>query len=414
LKQALRNDDTLARFGSDEFVALLLDLTDLSDCVPVFNRLLATAAQPFEIGGETLQISASLGIALFPQDEDTDAEQLLRRSEQAMYLAKLAGRNRCHVFDNELDGSQRGHFQSVQRINRALDNREFVLHYQPKVNMRTGDVIGAETLIRWQHPQRGLLAPSRFLPVIENHALAIAVGEWVLDSALKQMALWQCDGMDVSISVNLGARQLQRSDFALRLQRILAAHPQVNPSCLELEVLQSTLPQEMAAVSQVMCACRELGVTFSLTDFGVGDVSLAYLRCLPVSLLKVDQRFVRDMLYSPDDMAMLESVIGLANASGCQVLAQGVESADHSAKLLQLGCDLAQGFGIARPMPANEFARWAACWRTRPTLGNLQAFGHDVLIEQMGGLTQDDVAPLNVPLRNEPGQLFNSPNGLLV
>ena len=367
MKQALREGDTLARLGGDEFVAVLLDLADVAAGLPLLTRLLAAAAQPVEFGGVMLKVSASLGVTFFPQAEEIDADQLLRQADQAMYQAKLAGKNRYHLFDSELDRSMRGHYQSVERIRRALEQREFVLHYQPKVNMRTGMVMGAETLIRWQHPQRGLLAPAVFLPVIENHPLAIAIGEWVLDSALRQMALWQAQGLDITLSVNVGARQLQQPDFAQRLQQILAAHPQVRPGCLELEVLQSSVPQEMAAVSQVMRVCREIGVSFALTDFGAGNASLTYLQRLPVSLLKVDQCFVRDMLDSADDMAILEGVIGLASAFRRQIVAQGVESPEHGAMLLQLGCELAQGYGIAHPMPADEFPRWAAAWRTHPS-----------------------------------------------
>ena len=377
MKQALREGDTLARLGGDEFVAVLLEVADVATSVPMLERLLAAAAQPVAFAGAKLQLSASLGVTFFPQPEATEADQLLRQADQAMYQAKLAGKNRYQFFDAELDRTVRDHYESVERIRRALAEKEFVLLYQPKVNMRSGKVVGAETLIRWQHPQRGLLAPSVFLPVIENHPLAVEVGEWVLQSALDQMTLWQAQGLDIAVSVNVGARQLQEPDFAQRLHQLLAAHPQVKPSQLQLEVLETHSLQDMTAVSRALAACRDLGVSFALDDFGTGPSSLTYLKRLPVALLKIDQSFVHDMLDGPDDLAILESVIGLANAFRRQIIAEGVETAEHGAMLLQLGCELAQGYGIAHPMPAEEFPAWSAAWRTDPSWGNRPAVSRD-------------------------------------
>ena len=362
MKQSLRDGDTLARLGGDEFVAVLVDLVDTASCVPLLTRLLTAAAQPVQVGELTLQVSASLGVTFYPQAEEVDADQLLRQADQAMYQAKLLGKNRFHLFDTEQDRSVRGHHESLDRIRRALAEREFVLHYQPKVNMRSGQVIGAEALIRWQHPQQGLLAPAAFLPVIEDHPLAIDIGEWVIDTALTQLESWQDAGLDMVLSVNVGARQLQHEDFVERLRTILAAHPKVSPARLELEVLETSALEDIAGVSQVIATCRAMGVTFALDDFGTGYSSLTYLKRLPVTLLKIDQSFVRDMLDDADDLAILQGVIGLANAFHREVIAEGVESIAHGELLLQLGCDLAQGYGIARPMPAAQFPAWCAAW----------------------------------------------------
>ncbi|MDO8777444.1 MAG: EAL domain-containing protein [Burkholderiaceae bacterium] len=371
MKQALRDGDTLARIGGDEFVAVLLDLADVQASVPMLDRLLAAAAHPVHFDNLVLQVSASLGVSFYPQAEDADADLLLRQADQSMYQAKLAGKNRYHVFDAEQDRSVRGHHESVERIRRAMNDREFVLYYQPKVNMRKGTVIGAEALIRWQHPGKGLLAPADFLPVIEDHPLAIDIGEWVIDTALTQMELWHAGGLDIPVSVNIGARQLQQANFVERLHQILAAHRQVKPSCLELEVLETSALEDLAHVSQVIGACREIGVTFALDDFGTGYSSLTYLKRLPVTLLKIDQSFVRGMLDDPDDLAILEGVIGLASAFRREVIAEGVETIEHGAMLLQLGCELAQGYGIARPMPAHELPGWSAAWRPDPAWANL-------------------------------------------
>ncbi|OIQ97401.1 cyclic di-GMP phosphodiesterase Gmr [mine drainage metagenome] len=370
LKQALREGDTLARIGGDEFVAVLADLDDVASSVPVLSRMLAAAAQPVQIGDAVLKVSASLGVTFYPQAEDIDADQLQRQADQAMYQAKLAGKNRYHIFDAEQDSSIRGHHESLDRIRRALQEQEFVLYYQPKVNMRTGMVIGAEALIRWQHPEKGLLPPAVFLPVIEDHPLGIEVGEWVIDAALSQMQIWRAVGLDTAVSVNISARQLQEANFTERLRALLAVHPEVKPSSLELEVLETSALEDMSHVCSVIEACRELGVKFAMDDFGTGYSSLTYLKHLPVDLLKIDQSFVRDMLDDPDDLAILQGVINLAEAFHRHVIAEGVETIEHGKLLLQLGCDLAQGYGIARPMSAIDMPAWVSQWHPDPSWSN--------------------------------------------
>ncbi len=363
MKQVLREGDTLARIGGDEFVAVLMDLDDVSASLPLLSRVLAAAGQPTLLGEFSVQVTASIGVTFYPQSRDIDADQLLRQADQAMYLAKLAGKNRYHLFDAEQDTHLRGQHERLQRIDLALRQQEFVLLYQPKVNMRTGKMVGAEALIRWQHPQLGLLQPAEFLPVIEDHPLAILVGEWVIEQALSQMETWHAAGLDVPVSVNIGARQLQQPDFVDRLRTILAGHPQVPGKCVELEVLETNALKDIDQVSQVIAACGQFGVRFALDDFGTGYSSLTYLKRLRVALLKIDQSFVRDMLVDSDDLAILQGVIGLANAFHLQVIAEGVETVAHGTALLALGCELAQGFGIAKPLPADQLPTWAKSWR---------------------------------------------------
>ncbi len=379
MKQVLREGDTLARLGGDEFVAVLVDLAHIVANVPMLTRLLATVAQPVQVGDILLQVSASLGVTFYPQTEDVDADQLLRQADQAMYQAKLTGKNRYHFFDAEQYRIVRVHHESLERIRRALTEREFVLYYQPKVNMRTGTVIGAEALIRWQHPEKGLLRPSLFLPVIEDHPLAVELGEWAIDTALTQMDIWRSDGLDMPVSVNVGARQLQQANFVERLRESLAAHPNVRPGDLELEVLETSALEDLARISQVIEDCRAIGVMFSLDDFGTGYSSLTYLKSLRVTQLKIDQSFVSGILDNPDDLAILEGVLGLATAFRRQVIAEGVGTVEHGVMLLRLGCDLAQGYGIARPMPAHELAGWSAAWRTDPAWVDLPAISRDDL-----------------------------------
>jgi diguanylate cyclase (GGDEF)-like protein/PAS domain S-box-containing protein len=366
MKDTLREGDTLARMGGDEFVAVFVDLDHENASLPMLDRLLQAAAEQVIRGGKKLRVSASLGVTFYPQSQDMDADQLLRQADQAMYQAKLAGKNRYHLFDAVQDSNIRGHHESLDHIRHALEHGELVLYYQPKVNMRSGRVIGAEALIRWQHPQRGLLAPGAFLPVVEDDPLAVLIGEWVIDTALRQVELWRTAGLDIPVSVNVGARQLQQGDFVVRLQAILAAHPWLPPSCLELEILETSALKDMAQVSQVIDECARFGVNFALDDFGTGYSSLTYLKRLRVTLLKIDQSFVRDMLDDPDDLAILEGVIGLASAFKRQVIAEGVETVGHGTRLLQLGCEQVQGYGVARPMPGAAMPDWVAAWRPAP------------------------------------------------
>ena len=366
MKQSLREGDTLARIGGDEFVVVLIDVADEVSTQSMLVRLLKAAAERIQVGAFALQVSASMGVTFYPQAKEVDADQLMRQADQAMYQAKLAGKNQYYLFDAEQDQSIRGHHESLERIRQALRDGELVLHYQPKVDMRAGEVIGVEALIRWEHPEQGLLPPLSFLPVVEDTALAVEIGEWVVDTALTQLERWRAVGLHTQVSVNVGARQLQQLDFVERLRGLLAAHPGVRPDCLELEILETSALQDVAQVSQLIETCSKLGVTFALDDFGTGYSSLTYLKRLRVGMLKIDQSFVRDMLDDPDDLAILEGVIGLAASFRRAVIAEGVESVAHGTLLMQLGCHLAQGYGIARPMPASEMPGWVAQWKPEP------------------------------------------------
>lgn len=370
MRQSLREGDTIARLGGDEFVAVLLDLessVESQNNTSIFNRLLQATSQPIQIKGIELQISTSIGISFYPQAEEVDADQLLRQADQAMYQAKLAGKNRYHVFDPDHDRIVRGRHRVCEEVRHALNRREFTLYYQPKVNMHTGAVIGAEALIRWQHPHRGLLLPDQILPEIEGEAIALKLGTWVIDTVLDQFDRWSAQRLHIPISVNVSAHQLQQANFVQDLQQLLAAHPQVQPGDLELEVLETSALEDIAQVSKVIQACKEIGVYFALDDFGTGYSSLTYLKRLPATQLKIDRSFVRDMLNDPEDLAILEGVLGLATAFRRQAIAEGVETIEHGKLLLQLGCELAQGFGIARPMPADALPGWANTWQPDPS-----------------------------------------------
>jgi len=366
LKDCLRSGDTVARLGGDEFVLLLQGLDQIDEGEEVLERILVAIAEPCSISGHEVAVSASIGVTLFPFD-DADPDTLLRHADQAMYHAKQAGRGRYHLFDAEHDRLTRAHHEAKGRIEEALRQDEFVLHYQPKVDMHLGRVVGVEALIRWRHPERGLLSPGEFLPVIENTDLIVTMGDWVIGAALAQMADWRGDGLDLAMSVNVAARHLQRPDFVSRLKEMIAAHPgALAAGRLELEVVETAALEDIGRVSQVIEDCRDFGVSFAIDDFGTGYSSLTYFKALPATTLKIDQSFVRDMMKDPDDLAIIEGIIGLTEVFRRQVIAEGVETVEHGIALLGLGCNQAQGYGIARPMAAASLAEWVRTWRPDP------------------------------------------------
>jgi diguanylate cyclase (GGDEF)-like protein/PAS domain S-box-containing protein len=371
MKGVLREVDTLARIGGDEFVAVLTDLPQGDAAKPILDCLLASIAEPTVCGEAAIQVSASIGVVLYPQAEVMDAEQLLRQAGQAMYESKLAGKNRYQVFDPAHDITIRTFHEDLEQIRRALTANEFVLHYQPRVNMSKGTVVGAEALIRWNHPARGRLLPALFLPIIENHPLIDHIGEWVIDHALAQLESWTGAGLNIPVSVNIAAHHLQKPNFIDRLRALLSAHPNISPSSLELEVLETSALHDVAQVSHVLTACREIGVSIALDDFGTGYSSLTYFKRLPVNTLKIDRSFVRDVLHDPEDLSILEGVLGLATAFDRMAIAEGVETVDHGRLLLQLGCVYGQGNGIASPMPGEDLPAWSAAWSPDPAWVNV-------------------------------------------
>ncbi len=365
MQHAIRQEDSMARIGGDEFVAVLVGLDHTDASIPVIRRLLDAIAEPVNIDGAVLEVSASIGVAFYPQQENLDADQLLRQADQAMYHAKQAGKNRYQLFDVERDREVRSQHDSLERVRLALYRSELELHYQPKVNMRTGELVGCEALIRWRHPRRGLLMPAAFLPVIENQLLAVDVGNWVLAEAMDQILAWRKLGLVVPVSVNIDAIHLQQPDFVQHLSELLQQRPGIQPGDLELEILETTALGDVEQVSGIIRDCDAQGVGFALDDFGTGYSSLTYLKRLPAQLLKIDRSFVRDMLVDPDDLAILNGVIQLAAAFKREVIAEGVETEQHCRELLRLGCELGQGYAIARPMPAAELPQWLSEWHRK-------------------------------------------------
>lgn len=361
LQQVLRTEDTLARLGGDEFVLLLSDIGSPEECSIILERVLGAIRTPVLVDDAPISISASIGVSLYPQDH-ANADTLLRHADQAMYRSKEAGKNRFHLFDPDSDRKAQIHRQMVDRLHLALHQQEFCLFYQPKVDLKTGDIVGAEALIRWQHPERGLLSPAEFLAHVEGSSMDHPLGVWVINTALHQAALWMRQGHPVKVSVNIGAHHLMWPGFVDDLRTALARHPGVAAHQLELEVLESAALGDMDHAVDVLNQCHALGVGLALDDFGTGYSSLTYLRKLPIDTLKIDQSFVRDMLSDAEDYGIVECVVRLAEALHRHVIAEGVETLEHGAALMQLGCHWAQGYGIARPMPAADFLTWSAQW----------------------------------------------------
>ncbi|MES9990958.1 MAG: EAL domain-containing protein [Candidatus Thiodiazotropha sp.] len=362
LQTVLREEDTVSRIGGDEFVLILTNLASLNECILILDRLLEAIIEPIHLDDTSLVVSASIGITLYPED-DGDADILLRHADQAMYWAKEAGKNCYHLFDPQHDKQIKANREHFELLKSALTNDQFTLYFQPKVDMYSCDVIGVEALIRWQHPESGITSPGEFLSLLTKTDLEIELGQWVLDHALQQLRQWQRRGLYLPVSVNISAHHLQHPGFIEYLRELFTKYSEVTPDMLELEILETASIEDTNVIYHALTDCREMGIKISLDDFGTGYSSLAYFHRLPVDILKIDQNFVQDMLDDPQDLTIVDSVVRLAHAFQHPVIAEGVESMEHASALLQLGCRLGQGYGIARPMPADGVPQWLKQWQ---------------------------------------------------
>jgi diguanylate cyclase (GGDEF)-like protein/PAS domain S-box-containing protein len=363
-KTQARAGDTVARLGGDEFVLLITDVAEQKEILIALQRILQEISRPYEIDGRSVSIGASIGVTLFPHD-NADPETLIRHADQAMYQAKNEGRGRIHIFDAAQDREIQTRHQQVERIRAGLQDGEMLLYYQPKVNMLTGRAIGAEALLRWRHPEQGILVPPQFLSLFFDHEIIVEIGDWVIIQALRQMEEWQeSAGLTLPVSINLSARHLIRPGFADDLHNSFQRHPALLPEWLEIEILESDALLDIGHVQRTIEECQRFGVTFALDDFGTGYSSLAYLKNIPANTLKIDRSFVHNMLDDPDDLAIVQGVVQLAEVFERQVVAEGVETLQHEAALVHLGCTLAQGYGIARPMPPADIPAWVIAYES--------------------------------------------------
>ena len=358
ITSCIRDEDTVSRQGGDEFAILLNDIKSASQYEGTMTRIHLALAEPYLIDDIQHEITASSGITLYPLD-DGDIDTLLRHADHAMYHSKLLGKHRFQLYSPDSDQRIIQKNLQLDEIERALVNHEFQLYYQPKVNMATGDVFGVEALIRWIHPEKGVISPLDFLPSIDGTALEVKIGEWVIKEALQNLDNWQQQGVKLEVSVNISSNHLLSSDFFVQLEKLLTEHPSINSHYLQLEILESSALGDITTITRIIETCQnKLGVSFSLDDFGTGYSSLTHLRSLPVDTIKIDQSFVRDMLDDPSDYSIIEGVIALTNTFNRNVIAEGVESANHGLILLLMGCEKAQGYAIAKPMPADLFLQW--------------------------------------------------------
>ncbi|MDO6441802.1 GGDEF and EAL domain-containing protein [Marinobacter sp. 2_MG-2023] len=358
LLATVRTHDIVARLGGDEFVAILRDADDER----VYARLLDAIQQPINFRHHVLQVSGSMGITVYP-DDDSDTDLLLRHADQAMYAAKETGKNCFKVFDLASHSSRKERIRVLDQIDNALRHEELELFYQPKICFRNGSVNGFEALIRWHHPQEGLLGPAHFLEHIEYTEYARTLGNYVIREAVKQLAGFAQQGLPYTLSVNLSPSHFLSQEFGDDLAAALEGCPKELRARLILEILETTAMDDTETVLKNLTACRELGVDVSLDDFGTGYSSLDYFRRLPAQEIKIDRSFVMDMLNDADDSMIVSAIVSLSKSFERRLVAEGIESAEVERKLIELGCDIGQGFFYSKPVPLPEALHWAANFR---------------------------------------------------
>jgi diguanylate cyclase (GGDEF)-like protein/PAS domain S-box-containing protein len=363
LCDAVRSSDTVARVGGDEFVLLLTDLQARSQVIDVLERVLAAVAGPPLASGFSPAVTASIGVAVFP--EFRHAEELLRSSDQAMYRAKQQGGN-CFLFSEAAENDAMISRQTLLReVAVGLERQEFELFFQPKIELHSREVVSVEALLRWRQPDGSYRLPGSFIPALMGHPLELVVGRWVLDSALAVLGSLLAGGIRLSVSVNIAVDHLLDDGFIAQLEALLAKHATPDPRLLVLEILETSRVPDFQRVRERLAAIKRIGVVLALDDFGTGYSSMTHLRQLPVNKVKIDQSFVLGMLDNEEDENIVEGIIALAHAFDRQVIAEGAGTLAHLERLRDLGCDLAQGYAIAWPMPAAELPGWLRSWRWR-------------------------------------------------
>jgi diguanylate cyclase (GGDEF)-like protein len=365
LQILLGGDDTLARLGGDEFALLLQSIESADDAINRAQAVRAAIQEPFDLQGMRVQIDASIGIALGPE-HGRDASTLLRLADVAMYQAKQAATGYA-VYDRRQDAHSPRRLALMSDLYRAVANDEFVLYYQPKVDIRSGRVAALEALVRWQHPERGLLSPDQFVPLAELGEMIKPLTFWVVDQALQDLRNWRRQGETFSVAVNISARNLQDREFVDRLTASLGEYD-TPPDQLQLEITESAIMTDPVRARETIAALDALGVSLAIDDFGTGYSSLSYLKQLPVDELKIDKSFVIDMEQDENDAVIVRSTVDLAHNLGLRVTAEGVERPGLWDILMQLDCDFAQGFHICRPVPVTTVMEWLANWRTANTV----------------------------------------------
>jgi diguanylate cyclase (GGDEF)-like protein/PAS domain S-box-containing protein len=356
LKDGLRSADMVGRLGGDEFLLAITDLSRVEDVVPVIEKIAEAINEPFSLEGEVFTISCSIGVSMFPQDGDAP-DILIRNADTAMYFAKDSGRSNFQFFTPSLQQSAHRALAFESGIRKAIKQLEFVLHYQPEVLSKTGVITSVEALVRWQHPELGLLGPDKFISIAESRGLIVPLGHWVLNEAIRQAREWLDLGMRVPVAVNLSAVQFKQKGLVEDIAECLARHS-LPGELLELELTESLFMEDVATVTKTLNQLKELGVTLAVDDFGTGYSSLSYLKRYPIDKIKIDRSFIRDIPNDKDDIAITIAIINLAESLGLRVVAEGVETTEQVEFLEYHHCDYIQGYLISHPLPPAEILKW--------------------------------------------------------
>jgi diguanylate cyclase (GGDEF)-like protein len=348
---------TLSRLGGDEFTVIIENVGSAEDAAHVARRMLEALNEPFRVGDEEIVISASIGISMYPTD-DVDLDTLIRHTDMAMYRSKSLGRGTYSFFSDDLTAAVTARVSLEGSLRRAIERQEFVLHYQPKGDLRTGQVTGVEALVRWQRPGHGMVPPDRFVSVLEDTGLILPVGAWVLRAACEQLAAWDRMGVPpIRLAVNLSARQFRHLYLASLVEDSLRQND-IDPQRLEIELTESLLMEDNETTRAMLESFRRLGVRLAIDDFGTGHSSLSYIKRFSIDTLKIDRSFVQSLPDNEEDAAICAAVIALGRSMRMNVVAEGVETAEQAQVLRDLGCDEMQGYWLGRPMPGAEFAAW--------------------------------------------------------
>jgi len=354
VRSVLTETDSIVRYGGDEFVLIIGGINNHAIASESIQKVLAAIAKPFIVNDVPVMVTASVGYTLYPEDRGS-LDTLIRHADQCMYKAKLDGKSTVFAYDPDEEVQITERNQQLREIATAIKEDQFVLFFQPKVTLSTGHIFGFEALIRWQHPQKGLLTPDKFIDQVYDTELEVSLGQWVIAQALKQLAEWQRAGYNYQLSINLTAYHLSTSEFFDWLQTQIKQFPNLDTRRFQIEILESNRLSDLSLISNVVEFCKsEFGITTALDDFGTGYSSLTHIRVLPVDVVKVDQSFVRRMLTEPEDCKIVEGVIALAQSFNIQVIAEGVESIAHGEVLLAMGCNQAQGYALTKPLPIKQ------------------------------------------------------------